>query len=114
MPSPSTSVGGRGAARTVSVASVVVAVPLVLVNTARYFLPLSAVDAANESMVPVWPLRLVNVAPPLVLTCHCTVGAGVPLALAWNVAAPPAVVNTSDGFSVTDGGESAGGAAPTN
>jgi hypothetical protein len=32
----------------------------------------------------------VNVPPPFVLTCHCTVGAGFPLAAAVNVAVPPA------------------------
>ena len=32
---------------------------------------------------------LLNVAPPSVETCHCTVGVGKPLAAAVNVAVPP-------------------------
>ena len=31
------------------------------------------------------PETSAKVAPPLVLTCHCTAGAGVPLAVAANV-----------------------------
>src|SRR5678816_3845139 len=73
---------------TVSVAAVVVAVPPGLVNTARYWLPLSAKVAVNISVVLVAPEILVK-GPPPVLTCHCTVGAGKPLAAAVKVAVWP-------------------------
>src|SRR5436190_23584364 len=75
-----------GARTTVRVAAAVVAVPLELVNTARYWLPLWPMAAGNDSVVPVAPGTSVNVPPPLVLTCHCTAGAGVPPAAAVNVA----------------------------
>jgi hypothetical protein len=29
------------------------------------------------------PVMLVNVLPPSVLTCHCTSGQGLPVAIAW-------------------------------
>src|ERR1700733_9516575 len=48
---------------------------------------------------------LVKLAPPFVLTCHCTVGVGVPLAAAVKVTLPP-VMTLLTGFSVTAGGES--------
>src|ERR1700733_2040584 len=47
---------------------------------------------------------LVKLAPPLVLTCHCTVGVGFPLAAAVKVTLPP-VMTLLTGFSVTAGGE---------
>jgi hypothetical protein len=50
----------------------------------------------------------VNVAPPLVLTCHCTVGAGWPEAAALNVAAAPAVTVTLIGLVVITGAEAFG------
>ncbi len=68
----------------------VVAVPDVLVNTARYWYPLLA--AGGVVMVRVgetFPARLLKVSPPSVLTCHWTVGAGVPLAAAVKVAFCP-------------------------
>ena len=37
------------------------------------------------------PVMSVNVVPPSVLTCHCTVGVGMPLAVAVNVAMLPAL-----------------------
>src|SRR5258708_22903532 len=75
-----------GPAVTVSVAAVVVPLPTVLVNTARYWLPFCDAEAVKLSVVDVAPAMLVNVAPPFVLTCHCTVGVGFPLAAAVNVA----------------------------
>jgi len=41
--------------------------------------------------------------PPLVLTIHCTVGAGWPVAAAVNVAIPPASTDTFTGLVVTTG-----------
>lgn len=42
-------------------------------------------------------------APPFALTCHCTVGAGFPVAAAVNVAVAPAATVTFAGFVVTAG-----------
>ena len=72
---------------TVSVAAVVVAVPPSFVNTARYWLPLSARAAVNMSVVLVAPG--ISVKGPPLLTCHCTVGVGKPLAEAVKVAVSP-------------------------
>ena len=78
---------------TVNVAAVDVAVAgtQVFVNTARYWLPLrETVGAVINSVLVVTPLygavfeRFVN-GPP-VLICHCTLGAGVPLAAAVKLA----------------------------
>src|SRR3954464_396582 len=83
--------GAPGAEFAVSVAAVDVAAPKLLVATSRYrllFRP--AVTPVRVSTPVVTPLygaalaRLVNVAPPLFDTCHCSVGAGVPLAAAVN------------------------------
>ncbi len=76
---------------TVSVAAVVVAVPTVFVNTARYWFPLCAKAVVKLSVVEVAPETLLNVAPPSVLTCHCTVGVGEPVAAAVKLAVWPAV-----------------------
>src|SRR5258708_37278868 len=46
---------------------------------------------------------LLNVAPPSVLTCHCTVGTGFPLAAATKVTFEPALIDWLTGFVVTDG-----------
>ena len=52
-----------------------------------------AVTLTNDKVVEVAPDRLLNVAPPSVLTCHCTVGVGFPLAAAVNVAFDPALTD---------------------
>ncbi len=72
---------------TVSVAvfEVAVAGEQEFVNTARYWLPLiDTVGLLMVRVVEVAPATLVN--DPPVLTCHCTVGAGLPLAAAVKVA----------------------------
>ena len=80
---------------TVNVAAVLVAVcvPLqVLVNAARYWFPLSATDGFVTVRVVLVPPGETSVQlTPLVLTCHCTVGAGLPLAVAVKVALFPYV-----------------------
>jgi len=58
-------------------------------------------SAANVSVVEVAPDTLVNVAPPSELTCHCTVGAGDPVAAALNDAVCPDVTVRLDGDDVT-------------
>jgi hypothetical protein len=88
---------------TVSVAGVVVAVLHVLVKSARYWLPLCDADAENDRFVDVAPPILFQSDPPLVLTCHCTVGVGEPLAAALNVAVPPVQTDWFDGFAVIPG-----------
>ena len=55
------------------------------------------------SVVDVAPARFANVPPPLVLTCHCTVGVGEPDAPAVNVAVAPAVTVTFAGLVVIVG-----------
>lgn len=47
------------------------------------------------------PGRSVNVVPPSVLTCHCTVGAGDPVAAALNDADCPEVTVRLEGDDVT-------------
>jgi hypothetical protein len=71
----------------------VVAVPAEFVNTARYWFPLCDKLAVKLSVVEVAPEpeTLLNVAPPSVLTCHCTVGVGEPVTAAVKVAVWPAV-----------------------
>src|SRR5438309_1357135 len=92
-----------GGTFTVRVAAVVVAVPQVFVNTARYCLPPSAPAAVKLRVVDVAPGMSVKLTPPLMLTCHCTVGVGVPLAAAVNVAVWPAFTVTFAGFPVIAG-----------
>ena len=76
---------------TVSVAAVVVAVPALFVNTARYWFPLCDKAVVKLSVVEVAPEMLLNVAPLFVLTSHCTVGVGEPVAAAVKLAVWPAV-----------------------
>ena len=91
---------------TTSVTALLVAVPALLVKTARYSLPFMAEVAVNESVVAVAPLTSENVVPPSVLTCHCTVGDGVPLAAAENVAVLPGWTDWLTGCVVMAGGAS--------
>ena len=46
---------------------------------------------------------LVQVVPPLVLLCHWTVGAGLPVATAEKVAVLPRLTVLPEGWVVTDG-----------
>ena len=88
---------------TVNVAAVVVAAPHVSVNTARYWFPFWPALVVKLNVVDVAPVMLLNVVPPLVLTCHCTVGVGCPLAPAVNVAVCPLVTGWLNGFNVIVG-----------
>ena len=81
--------GAEIAAFTVRVAALVVATPDTLLKTARYWRPLSAGAGVNAYAVDVAPGTLLNVDPPAVLDCHCTVGAGVPLAVAVKLTVSP-------------------------
>src|SRR4030095_17024150 len=94
-------VGADGMELTVNVAALEVAVPAVLVHTARYCLLLSAVVVANDNVLLVAPPILFQV--PLVFTCHCTVGVGPPLASELNITTSPAHFVCEDGWVVTCG-----------
>jgi hypothetical protein len=84
--------GGGGVALTVSVAAVVVADPPEFVNTARYRFPFCDKAVVKLRVVEVPPEEtLPNVTPPSVLTCHCTIGVGEPVAAAVKLAVCPAV-----------------------
>jgi hypothetical protein len=76
---------------TVRVAVLVVAVPAEFVNTAWYWLPFCDKVVAKLRVVEVAPGRMLKVAPLSVLTCHCTVGVGEPVAATLKVAVWPAV-----------------------
>ena len=74
-----------------------------MVKTARYSLPLCDTDGLlTMSVVLVAPETGFQVEPLLVLTCHCTVGVGLPLPAAVNVASFPYVTVLLLGFVVTD------------
>ncbi len=76
-----------GAARTVSVAALLVAWPAEFLKTARIWDPLSEVFVlAIVSGLVVAPSMGLQVLPPLVETSHCRVGVGVPEAVDVNVA----------------------------
>src|SRR5437899_5799623 len=94
----------EGVAFTVSVAAVVVAVPAELVNTARYWFPFCDKAVVKLRVVEVAPETLLNVPPPSVLTCHCTVGVGEPVAAAVKVAVWPALTVWFAGCVVIVGG----------
>ena len=94
-----------GGVFTVNVALVVgTLLPQLLLNRARYRLPLSAAVVVNVKLVLVAPALSVKLIPPSVLTCHWTVGAGLPLAVAVKLADPPAHKLRFAGLVVTVGG----------
>ncbi|HEY5121535.1 MAG TPA: hypothetical protein VII84_08155, partial [Acidimicrobiales bacterium] len=103
--------GADRAVVTVKVAAVVVAEPLRLVKTASYRYPFIAlVTEVNVRFVEKDLDTVVNVAPPLVETLHCTPGVGEPVAAALKLAFDPALTLTLVGLSVTTGADE--GAAP--
>jgi hypothetical protein len=110
-------VGATHAGFTVSVAALLVAEPALLVNTARYLLPDCDVLVGEiVSVVDVAPVTFVNVVPPSVDCCHCTVGAEQPAGVepaAVNVASAGAVTVTLVGCVVTLGATQTGAAALT-
>ena len=91
-----------------SEAAVEFAIPTELDQTARYCFPLSAVVTVKLSVAIVAPLRLVKLTPS-VLTCHCTVGDGEPVAAELKVAVEPAQFTLANGFCVTAGACVVGG-----
>src|SRR5262245_59182067 len=93
-----------GLATTVRVALLVVALPAPLVNTTRKKLPLWESVALKVRFVLVAPGMSLNVAPPLALTCHCTVGVGAPEADAVKVTELPSPTVWFAGWPVITGG----------
>src|SRR4030095_9068346 len=71
--------GADGMELTVNVAPLEFTEPPLFVHTARYCLLLSAAVVVNDKVLAVAPVMLFQLVP-LVLSCHCTVGAGLPLA----------------------------------
>jgi hypothetical protein len=96
-------VGAEGMEVTVNVAALEFTVPPMFVHTARYSLLLSAVVVVNDSGLAVAPVMLFQLVPLLVLTCHCTVGAGLPLAAELKLAFKPAHLVCVNGWVVTTG-----------
>ena len=77
-----------GTAFTVNIAALELTDPALLLHIARYCLALSAAVTANVNTALVAPVMFVHVVP-LVLDCHCTVGAGVPFAAELKLALAP-------------------------
>jgi hypothetical protein len=59
-------------------------------------------------VAPLPVVTLAQVVPPSVLTCHCRVGAGVPVAATVKLAVAGSVTATSDGWVVKLGATGAG------
>ena len=65
-------------------------------------MPFCPAVAVKDNVVEMAPVMSVK-EPPLVFTCHCTVGVGLPVAAAVNVACDPEVTVAFDGSWVTEG-----------
>ena len=98
---------------TTSEAGLLSAWPDPLVNTARNHLPSSTCAAAKAYVVVVAPATSSQVLPLLVLTCHCTVGFGDPVAVAENVAVLPTFTVWFDGWVAMEGGAGATRSRPS-
>ena len=95
-----------GIAFTVNIAALLLTVPAVLVHTARYCLLLSAMVVVNDNVAAVAPVIFVQVVP-FVLCCHCTVGAGLPLAAELKLTLVPSHFVFEVGWVEINGGVSA-------
>ena len=98
-------VGVTGIAFTVNAAPSELAVPALLLHTARYCLPLSAIVVANVYVALVAPVIFDHVVP--LPDCHCTVGAGLPLADEVKLTLAPSHFVCEDGLVDINGGVSA-------
>ena len=87
--------GVEGLAFTVKTAALEFTEPLLLVHTARYCLLLSPMAVVNDKVLFVAPEILVHV--PFVFTCHCTVGAGLPVAADVKLTFAPAHFDCDEG-----------------
>src|SRR5579871_4039614 len=92
-----------GEVATVNVAGVVVAVPAEFMKTAWYSLPFWPAFAVRVRVVEIAFVMLLKVFPPSVLTCHCTLGAGMPMAAATRETLLPAPTTWFVGLLVTAG-----------
>lgn len=95
-------IGAPGMGLTVKVAGFEFTEPPLLVHTARYCLLLSPVVTAKVKVLFVAPLMFVQLVP-FVLDCHCTEGAGLPLAAELKLTLLPAHFVCETGCVVTDG-----------
>ena len=86
---------------TVNTAALVVAVPHVLLKTARYRFPFCEVSVAKVNVPLVAPGISVNEAPPFIETCHWT--AVLPFAAALKLANAPSHTAVSVGLALTAG-----------
>ena len=77
--------------------------PALFVHTARYCLLLSAMVVVNDKVLLTAPGILIQFVP-FVLSCHCTVGTGVPLAAEVKETVVPAHFIWEAGCVVTVGG----------
>src|SRR5690242_10973455 len=91
----------EGVTWAVSVAAAEVALPTEWVKTARYWLPFREAELVKESVAEVAPAMSVKLLPLSVLTCHWTVGVGLPLAAAVKVTVCPAGTAWLTGWVVT-------------
>ena len=98
-------VGAAGTVFTVNVAAFELAVPAVFVQTARYCLLLSPIATVNDNVDAVAPVIFVHVVP--LPDCHCTVGAGLPLADEVKLTLAPSHFVCEDGLVDINGGVSA-------
>jgi len=96
-------VGAVGVGLTVNVAAFEFAEPALFVHTARYCFPLSPVAVANVSVALIAPMMFDQLIPLFVLTCHCTIGAGAPLAADIKVTLFPEQIVCVVGCVVTEG-----------
>ena len=94
--------GADGMELTVNTTALEFTLPARLVHTARYCLLLSAVAAVNANVPEVAPLILFQLVP-LVLSCHCTVGEGLPLAAELKITFSPAHFVCATGCVITEG-----------
>ena len=94
--------GAMGTVLTVKTIALEFIVPAILVHTARYCLLLSDIVVVNDNVPDVAPLILFQLVP-LVLSCHCTVGAGLPLASERKITLSPAHFVCAVGCVITEG-----------
>jgi len=94
--------GADGMELTVNIAPFEFTEPPLFVHTARYCLLLSAAVVVNDKMLVVAPVILFQLVP-LVLSSHCTVGAGLPLAAELKLTLKPAHFVCDAGWVVTTG-----------
>jgi hypothetical protein len=101
-----------GGVCTVKTAGALVAFPRKLYANSWYWFPDCACakfvivsDGVADPLTLPPSVRFANIDPPLGSTCHCSVGAGLPLAAPVNVVVVPASFVRASGVSVIAGAE---------